>query len=144
MSSDQLTWLTVTTAVLYLLVYISAGLTQLENRGAVPDIEVVLPPHASRLEGTAKDTQLERGVAQALEMLQQTPDGNRVPANIGCVHCTTANKCRAHMHARAHACVDSWALPAVALRTGVLLLAAWMGGSIVVMLYCGMDGRSFA
>jgi hypothetical protein len=139
-SSDQLTWLTVTTAVLYLLVYISAGLTQLENRGAVPDIEVVLPPHASRLEGTAKDTQLERGVAQALEMLQQTPDGNRVPANIGCVHRTTANKCRARMRA----CVDSWALPAITLRTGVLLLAAWMGWSVVVMLYCGMDGRSFA
>ena len=53
--------------------------SQLENRGAVPDIEVVIPPHMARLR---RDAQLEAAVEHAMRLLEKVPT-EKVPAEIG-------------------------------------------------------------
>ncbi len=57
----------------------AVAVTELENCGAVPDIEVTIPPHASRLR---HDTQLEAGIEHAMHLLEKVAT-DQIPAEIG-------------------------------------------------------------
>ena len=56
-------------------------ITELENCGAVPDIEVTSPPHALRLR---YDTQLEAAIEHAMHLLEKVAI-DQIPAEIGWV-----------------------------------------------------------
>lgn len=73
-----------------------AAVTQLENQGAVPDVEVPQPPRRHSVQPLGQqlcsitDVQLAQAVDRAVQMLERIPGGshNRPPAILGCVDST--------------------------------------------------------
>ena len=53
--------------------------TTLENGGAIPDVEVLMAPHMSRLR---RDTQLEAAVQYALRLIEEFPI-SKAPQKVG-------------------------------------------------------------